>query len=403
MKLLSKISPVFLLAKKYKLVFILIPSFALFLIGTYFLFFYYQQAGVFKSKIDFLTSEDFKVREQLASLSGELTNLKNEDQYKINKKLESDIKSIEDTYKKTVTLYESLLDLKKSTKTDKLDELLAKSLKLLSDRNYSSASAVLADLDKQVKEQESKVAAAFKIPENIPTNNAPPSSGYRRQQVQIDTGSFMVDIVTADLNNTRVIVDTASSGDCTNDCPVLSLGDYVSRNSAFAGINGSYFCPAAYPSCAGKTNSFDTLLMNKNKTYFNSANNVYSTVPAVIFSGNSARFVSQSLQWGRDTGVDAVLANYPLLTLNGQNTFGGSSDPKHTSKGPRGFVGAAGNTVFIGIVYNATVAEATQVLQTLGVTNSLNLDSGGSTALWSGGYKAGPGRNIPNALLLVRK
>ena len=39
----------------------------------------------------------------------------------------------------------------------------------------------------------------------------------------------------------------------------------------------------------------------------------------------------------------------------------------------------------------------------MGVQNALNLDSGGSTALWSGGYKVGPGRNIANAVLLVGK
>lgn len=31
------------------------------------------------------------------------------------------------------------------------------------------------------------------------------------------------------------------------------------------------------------------------------------------------------------------------------------------------------------------------------------LDNGGSTALWSGGYKVGPGRNLPNVILFVSK
>lgn len=35
--------------------------------------------------------------------------------------------------------------------------------------------------------------------------------------------------------------------------------------------------------------------------------------------------------------------------------------------------------------------------------DALNLDEGGSTALWYGGYKTGPGRNIPNALLFVKR
>ena len=160
------------------------------------------------------------------------------------------------------------------------------------------------------------------IPSNIiaPTsppvviNNVAPGSGYNRQTVAISEGNFIVDIIAADLNTTRVIVDTASDSDCFDNCPVLPLSDYVSRSGGFAGINGTYFCPASYPSCAGKVNSFDLLVMNKNKYYFNSSNNVYSTNPAVIFYGNSVRFVGKALEWGRDTGVDAVISNFPLST-----------------------------------------------------------------------------------------
>jgi hypothetical protein len=143
--------------------------------------------------------------------------------------------------------------------------------------------------------------------------------------------------------------------------------------------------------------------MNKNKHYFNSDNNVYSTNPVVAFANGSVRFIAQGSGWGRDTGVDGVLMNYPLLISGSQLAFDGGSDPKMGSKGPRGFVGNKGNTIYIGIIYNATVTEGAHVLKTLGVENALNLDSGGSTALWYGGYKAGPGRNIPNAILFVRK
>ena len=61
------------------------------------------------------------------------------------------------------------------------------------------------------------------------------------------------------------------------------------------------------------------------------------------------------------------------------------------------------NTIYIGAVHNATVAESARVLKALGMNNALNLDDGGSTSLWSGGDKVGPGRNIANAILFVRK
>lgn len=261
------------------------------------------------------------------------------------------------------------------------------------------------DLAEQIQTLEATISGlqAVAAAPSAPASNTPLGSGFSRQSVLTDVGSFTVSLIAADLNSTRVIVDTASDGDCSDNCPVMSLAAYVTRSGAFAGVNGAYFCPASYPNCAGKTNSFDTLLMNKNKVYFNSANNVYSTVPAVIFSGSSARFVGQSLEWGRDTGVDAVIANYPLLVSGGQVVFGGNSDPKQGSKGNRSFVATKGSMVFIGVVHSATVAESARVLAALGMDNGLNLDDGGSTALWSGGYQVGPGRDIPNAVLFVSR
>lgn len=241
-------------------------------------------------------------------------------------------------------------------------------------------------------------------PAPIVTSNTPPDSGFSVQNVTAENQTYKVSIIAADLNSTKVIIDTASDSDCSNECPVLPLADFVSRSGAYAGINGSFFCPGEYPSCAGKTGSFDTLVMNKNKHYFNSDNNVYSTIPAAIFSPGSARFVGQSLQWGRDTGVDGVIANYPLLVSGGNVVFTESSnEPKFGGKGPRTFIAAKGSTVYIGIVHGASMGESAKVLQAMGMGDAMNLDEGGSTALWFGGYKAGPGRNIPNAVLFVKR
>src|SRR3990167_59724 len=351
-----------------------------------------------------LTNQKDQNLVELEKIGKELENLKNQDQIKINKDLESKITSIETTYKKAVSVYEDLLDLNaKTTKTTDMDKDFSEVLALLSKQNYNDADKKLSDLTKSISDENAKIAASFTIPANVPENNSPPGAGYSRQQVSTDAGTFMVSLIATDIGSTRVVVDTASDSDCPDNCPVLPLATYVSRNGAFAGVNGTYFCPASYPSCAGKTNTFDLLVMNKNKVYFNSDNNVYSNVPAVIFSGNSARFVGQALEWGRDTGVDSVIANYPLLVRDGNINFTGSADGKLNGKGARAFVGSKGNIAYIGVVFNATVAEAAHVIHDLGIENALNLDSGGSTALWSGEYKVGPGRNIPNAVLLVNR
>lgn len=352
-------------------------------------------------------TQNLNLASKLKSTENSLSTLQNQDQYKINQDLKKNIDNIQTSYKSSLTLYQQILDLKAQKQdTSSLDKEFAQSLDFLSKLNYSSASASLKILTADIKKKQDDLAAAQvqNIPvQNITQSNSAPSSGFSIQSVSTDVGNFTVYIIAADLNSTKVIVDTASTGDCSNNCPVLPLADYISRSGAFAGINGTYFCPAEYPSCAGKTGSFDLLVMNKNKVYFNSSNNVYSTNPAVIFSGSSARFVGQALEWGRDSGVDSVLSNYPLLVSGGNIVYGSGGDAKFGQKGPKGFVANKGSTVFIGDVLNATMSESAKVLKALGMDNAMNLDEGGSTALWDGGYKLGPGRNIPNALLFVRK
>jgi len=389
--------------KKPKDFHIIIIFLILLLLGaTYFIF--QNRVSGLQNLVSKLTQEKDQNFEELTKIKNEIETVKSEDQFKKNETLQSEIKIIEKTYDTAVSVYENLLDLKdKSKNTGEMDKLFAQSLKYLSDRNYSSASATLAAITTKIKEEETKVVASFTIPANVPVQNAPPGSGYSRQQVQTDAGTFMVSLVAGDLGSTKVLVDTASDSNCSNNCPVLPLATYVSRNGAFAGVNGSYFCPASYPTCAGKTNSFDLLVMNSKKTYFNSDNNVYSGNPAVIFGDSYIRFVGAASQWGRDTGPNGVLSNYPLLVQGGNITFGGDDDPKKGSKGARSFVANKGNTVYIGVVHSATVAESARVMKALGMENALNLDNGGSTALYSGGYKVGPGRDLPNVILFARK
>lgn len=353
-----------------------------------------------------------KLKAQNTTLTKHLTlatknylDLKNQDQYKINQQLTTEMKNIQTSYTNSITSYQAILDLQSQNQdTSKLTTNYALLIKYLSDWNYASASATAIVLNAQIKQAQDALAAS-QVPAGVTavTSNTPPTSGFTIQNVQTSSGNFTVYLIAADLNSTRVIADTSTDGDCANNCPVFPLDTYIARSGAYAGINGTFFCPADYPSCAGKTGSFDTLLMNKNKVYFNSANNIYSIVPLVYFSGNSMGVRSASSSWGRNTDVDSVIAMQPLLIMNNQIVYGGSNDPKFGSKGPRGFIGNIGNTVYIGDVLNANMSDSANVLHTLGLNNALNLDEGGSTALWDGGYKLGPGRNIPNAILFVRK
>ncbi len=227
---------------------------------------------------EIFTNERQELGAQLASISGELESLRAVDQLQRNDELQAEIKAIETTYAQAVTAYDALLKLSEDdSKTQAFESSYSAILTALSKREYELAGGALTGLKKAIDQRVAELAAAGSSPGiTAPVNNAPPGSGYRRQTVETEHGSFVVDIIAADLNSTRVVVETASSGDCSNGCPVDSLASFVGKAGGFAGINGPYFCPAEYPSCAGKTNSFDTLLMNKQKVYFNSSNNVYS-------------------------------------------------------------------------------------------------------------------------------
>lgn len=233
-------------------------------------------------------------------------------------------------------------------------------------------------------------------PTVVPNNNLP-ASGYSRQSVSTERGTFTIAMVVA--AGARAVIETASDSDCSDNCPTKSLAEHVAKSSGFAGINGAYFCPPDYPKCQGKTNSFDTLAVNgRSKAVLNRANNVYSTVPLVAAYGTSLTFYDQTVQWGADGSGGGGIANYPRLLRDGN-----IANSEENGKGTRGFIGIKDGAIVIGHIFPASFADTAEVLKTLGLQNALNLDGGGSSALWSdGGYKVGPGRGLPTAIVLVR-
>ena len=335
---------------------------------------------------------------ELSTLADEYEKLKSDDQVVKNIELGKEIDNIQKTYEAGAKLFEDRADLVITIgKVATVDKELAKFLSLLSDKKWEEAQEqtkkVQSEIDKIVAANVPKVA----IVTNAPASNTAPSSGYSRQKVSTTRGEFVVSMVVAP--GARAVIETASDSDCTDNCPIKSLVEYVSANGGFAGINGSYFCPPDYPQCQGKVNSFDTLAVNgRSKAVLNRANNVYSTVPLVASYGTSLSFYDQTVQWGADASSGGGLANYPRLLRDGSVTT-----TQENGKGTRGFIGMKDGAIVIGHIFGASFADAAEVLKTLGLQNAMNLDGGGSSALWAdGGYKVGPGRGLPNAIVLVR-
>jgi len=102
--------------------------------------------------------------------------------------------------------------------------------------------------------------------------------------------------------------------------------------------------------------------------------------------------------------VTAAISNYPTLVLNG-NVIDSSAEQSagQMQRGTRGAIGTDGTYIYLVIVTSASVNETAYVMRTLGATSALNLDGGGSAAMWiGGGYKVGPGRQLPNAVVLTK-
>ena len=338
-------------------------------------------------------SESQTIVSELSSVAEQYEILKNDDQVAINASLSAEINNIQKTYEAGAELFRRRADLSSTDK--KLDIEIAKFLSLLGKQKWDVAQDLIAPINKIIDML--VVSSTPKSALSAPSNNSLSGSGYTRQKVSTGRGDFVVSMIVAP--GARAVIETASDSDCSENCPTKSLAEHVAASSGFAGINGAYFCPPDYPQCQGKVNSFDTLAVNgRTKAVLNRANNVYSSVPLVVAYGTNISFYDQTVQWGANGSGGGGLANYPRLLRDGA-----IATEQENGKGMRGFIGLKDGTIVIGHVYSASYADTAVVLQTLGLQNALNLDGGGSSALWiDGSYKVGPGRSLPTAIVLVR-
>ncbi len=236
--------------------------------------------------------------------------------------------------------------------------------------------------------------------------SGPPGSGLSTINVATEKGNFTATVLSLDLGTTKVITDTGNDSDCPTNCIATNVASYVSKNGGFAGVNGTYLCPASYPECASKTNSFDFPVYNTRLGHWiNQGNFGYSGRSIVYFDGGSAHYLQNASSFSG--GVTAGIVNSPGLVDNGNvqidDNQSGLSD-KQKAVGLKEGIGIRGNTVMIVVALNVNMQQFAYVFKSLGATGAMNLDEGGSTALYYGGrYVYGPGRDVPNAIIFASK
>lgn len=258
---------------------------------------------------------------------------------------------------------------------------------------------------------QAELDAARTIDDDLP-------SSHRTLSVATDAGAFQVTLIKLQKDRYRMITDTAEGHDCDGGCSARSLGDYAAAAGADLAIHGTYFCPPDYSECLGKENSFLWPVYDTDgATMVNAKSLIVHKGPLLSSSSDGAyRYFHRSAEFGASatqfesaygTRLEAAVANYPSLVEDGTVVVDGEAmldDGQRTIKALRGAIGFDGRFVYLALVRDATVPDAARVMRALGATDAMNLDGGGSAALWYGGnYLYGPGRQLPDAILFKRK
>ena len=230
---------------------------------------------------------------------------------------------------------------------------------------------------------------------------------YTKQFVTGNPGQFEVRMETFDLasGKVRVITDTAYDQDCNASCPVASLKAFADANGAQHGMNGTYFCPTDYSECRSIANSFFWKVIDtKAGVMVNEKSGLGENDPFLTFdSVGQPKYFSKWNDYKASNFKASAGINSPSLIENGAISLNTAKldEKQKTTRSVRGAIAVKGNTLYLIHVYGATVPDSANVLKTLGVDNALLMDGGGSAALlYESAYKIGPGRNIPNAILV---
>jgi len=237
---------------------------------------------------------------------------------------------------------------------------------------------------------------------------APPAvyspTGYSRIDVATAAGTFTTHLIKERLADVRVRTLTANTSDCFSACPAKPLAQYVAENGAYAGIHGSYFCPPDYAPCASKVNTYDYAVYNSNLGAWINPRHLSNPINALAtFTSGSATFYRRVSSYARGP-VSAGISNFPLVLQNGVPVdVSADIDANQMLRGTRGAIAVDATYVYLAVISNASVPQIAFVMQALGARDAMNLDGGGSVAMWiGGGYVVGPGRQLPNAIVLLK-
>lgn len=344
------------------------------------------------------------------AIEAEKAQLENQYQQLVSEEASKRIGQVDQIY----SLYHQMLDKydrngKYNIEPANFDATLSKWGRLLLDEDFATVSTDMGDFSSQLDQVYQQYLASLPTPTPISQKTTQPIStvqGYSQQTVTNTRGSFTAYVIKLPLSSIIIKTLAANTTDCNSDCPTKPLAQYVQENQGYAGMNGTYFCPPDYAACVNEKNAYDFGVFDSNAgEWRNSSAILWNDLGLFTYTNSALTFYEQSKSFAIQP-VAAGLSNFPTLLINGNVVVDEAklSSYQKDVRGVRGAVGTDNTHIYLVVSTPATVTDMAYIMQSLGNQNALNLDGGGSSALYiAGSYKVGPGRALPNAIVLINR
>lgn len=267
--------------------------------------------------------------------------------------------------------------------------------------NISNKKEIPSKASSVLNPQEESLALLNKTIDQLNTEDVNIEKSDNKKLLGVKTGTNYTALV-YDLASSTVVTDTGVDSDCGNECTVKPLSQYVKEQGGRGGMNGTYFCPPDYGWCAGKKNSFDFPVWNNRlKKWIQADKLFWNDRGMMVFRSGSAQFFPNSAAVGAPNDITGGIVNYPSLLSGGSILVNNDNlAANFKTKATRSGIGYGGGKLYLVVARSSSLIDLTGIFISLGAKDALNLDGGGSAALYEGRYRAGPGRNLPSAIIV---
>jgi exopolysaccharide biosynthesis protein len=229
----------------------------------------------------------------------------------------------------------------------------------------------------------------------------------------LNDARLSINLISVDLNRAQIELKLAY-----NQTVLTQTSDFAKQYQTIAAINGSFFSREYGGSVVFMKEDEELIARGA------AGRNVYTENGGIGWDSDFQPLIMERPEAGWKTvSISTLLTAGPLLIF--ENTLREfRDDPFHQNRHPRTAVGITGDNQLLLVTvdgrsfqsYGMTIPELAQFFSELGATHALNLDGGGSTAMWIHGgagvvnypsdnleFDHDGERPVSNALLIIRR